>query len=142
MRLQTYQSLKVFQGLCGNQNLGAVVFAVTRFGKLTPEVAASRKAVLSDMYWKDFKKQGVIVFDLRPSHESACQLVDIVLNRVQKERVLLIQKELVDFAKKLPATEAAKELRFSLNLVITSDVTARLGWLTARLRHLADQKWL
>ena len=27
--------------------------------------------------------------------------------------------------------------------VIThSDVTARLGWLTARLRHLADQKWL
>ena len=23
-----------------------------------------------------------------------------------------------------------------------SDVTARLGWLTARLRHLADQKWL
>ena len=29
-----------------------------------------------------------------------------------------------------------------LRLVSISDVTARLGWLTARLRHLADQKWL
>ena len=25
---------------------------------------------------------------------------------------------------------------------IGSDVTAQLGWLMARLRHLADQKWL
>ena len=25
---------------------------------------------------------------------------------------------------------------------LSSDVTAWLGWLTAQLRHLADQKWL
>ena len=29
-----------------------------------------------------------------------------------------------------------------LRLRQASDVTARLGWLTAQLRHLADQKWL
>ena len=28
------------------------------------------------------------------------------------------------------------------NQVDTSDVMAQLGWLTAQLRHLADQKWL
>ena len=27
-------------------------------------------------------------------------------------------------------------------LILISDVTAWLGWLTAQLRHLADQKWL
>ena len=29
-----------------------------------------------------------------------------------------------------------------LPIIGNSDVTARLGWLTVRLRHLADQKWL
>ena len=40
--------------------------------------------VLSDVYWKDFKKQGAIV-KLLPSHESARRLVNIVLDRAQRE---------------------------------------------------------
>ena len=60
-------------------------------------------------------KQGAIIFKLLPSHESALQLVQTVLDRVQGEqRVLRIQKELVDLAKTLPGTAAGKELKYTL----------------------------
>ena len=105
MRGSTLQNLKVFQKLCGKKNLEAVVFGTTKSGKLTPEAFAKREKQLSDVYWKDFMKQGAIVFKLLPSHESACQLVKTVLNKVHgEERVLLIQEELVELAKMLPGT--------------------------------------
>ena len=115
MRGTTLQNLKVFKRLCGKKNLGAVVFGITKSGKLTPEAFARRKGQLSDVYWKDFKKEGAIDFKLLHSHESAGQLVKTVLDRVHgEERVLLIQKELVQLAKLLPATEAGRELKYTL----------------------------
>jgi hypothetical protein len=119
MRGTTLQNLKVFQRLCGKKNLGAVVFGTTKSGKLTPETFAKREKQLSDVYWKDFKKQGAIVFKLLPSRESARQLVQTVLGRVQAdERVLRIQEELVELAKTLPATEAGKELKYTLEEIL------------------------
>ena len=128
MRGSTLQNLKVFQKLCGKNNLGAVVFGTTKSGKLTPAVFARREKQLSDDYWKDFKRKGAIVFKLLPSHESARQLVATVLDRVQEEeRVLLIQNELVDFAKTLPATEAGKELKYTLEEIMEHQKKALAG---------------
>ena len=128
MRGPTLQNLKVFQWLCGKKNLGAVVFGTTKSGKLTPEAFARREKQLSDVYWKDFKKRGAIVFKLLPSHESADQLVKTVLDRVHGEEcVLLIQKELVDLAKALPATEAGKELKFTLEEIMEHQKKALAG---------------
>ena len=42
MRRTTLQNLKVFQKLCGKNNLGAVVFGTTS-GNLTPEAFARRE---------------------------------------------------------------------------------------------------
>jgi len=128
MRGTTLQNLKVFQGLCGKKNLGAVVFGTTKSGKLTPEAFARREKQLSDVYWKDFKRQGAIVFKLLPSHQSADQLVKTVLDRVHgEERVLLIQKELVDLARILPATEAGKELKYTLDDIMEHQKKALAG---------------
>lgn len=128
MRGTTLQNLKVFQKLCGKKNLGAVVFGTTKSGKLTPEAFARREKQLSDVYWKDFKKQGATVFKLYPSHESARQLVQTVLDRVQEEqRVLRIQEELVEFAKTLPATEAGKELKYTLEEIMEHQKRALAG---------------
>ena len=77
--------LEEFQRLSGNKSLEAVVFGTLNSGKLTPEAFARREKQWSDVYWKDFKKQGAIAFKLLPSHESARQLVNIVLDRVQRE---------------------------------------------------------
>ena len=118
MRGTTLQNLKVFQKLCGKENLEAVVFGTTKSGKITPEAVAKREKELSEEYWKDFKNQGAIVFKLLPSHESADDLIKTVLDRVQGERVLLIQKELVDLAKMLPATEAGMELKSTLQEIL------------------------
>ena len=85
MRGTTLQNLKVFQRLCGKENLEAVVFGTTKTGKVPPAALARREKQLSDVCWKDFKKQGAIVFKLLPSHESARQLVNIILDRVQRE---------------------------------------------------------
>ena len=72
------QGLEEVRKLCRKKNLGAVVFGTTKSGKVTPEVFAKREKELSDEYWKDFRKQGAIVFKLLPSHESARQLVETV----------------------------------------------------------------
>ena len=128
MRGTTLQNLKVFQRLCGKKNLEAVVFGTTKSGKLTPEAFAKREKQLSDVYWKDFMKQGAIVFKLLPSHESACQLVKTVLNRVHgEERILLIQEELVELAKMLPGTEAGKELKYTLEEIMAHQKRALAG---------------
>ena len=128
MRGTTLQNLKVFQRLCGKKNLGAVVFGATRSGKLTPETYAKREKQLFDVYWRDFKKQGATVFKLLPSHESARLLVQKVLDGVQgDERVLLIQNELVDLAKMLPATEAGKELKYTLEEIMEHQKRALAG---------------
>ena len=128
MRGTTLQNLKVFQSLCGKENLEAVVFGTTKSGKLTPEAYARREKQLSDVYWKDFKNRGARVFKLLPSHESALQLVEAVLGKAQLEqRVLLIQKELVDLAKMLPATEAGKELKYTLEEIMEHQKRALAG---------------
>ncbi|EDR05776.1 uncharacterized protein LACBIDRAFT_302491 [Laccaria bicolor S238N-H82] len=128
MRGSTLQNLKVFEKLCGKKNLGAVVFGTTKAGKLTPEAYRRREKQMSDVYWKDFKRKGAIVFNLRPSHESAKQLVQTVLDRVQEdERVLLIQTELVDLAKILPETKAGKELKCTLEEIMEHQKKALAG---------------
>ena len=59
MWITTYQNIKVFQKLCGNNNLGAVVFTTTKSQKVTPKLFATRKMLLSNMYLKDFRQGGV-----------------------------------------------------------------------------------
>ena len=128
IRGTTLQNLKVFQKLCGKNNLEAVVFGTTKSGKLTRETITRREQQLSDVFWKDFKKQGAIVFKLLPSQESAGQLVQTVLDRVQGEqRVLRIQKELVDLAKALAATKAGKELKSTLEEIVEHQKRALTG---------------
>ena len=69
-----------------------------------------------------------MVFKLLPSHESACQLVEMVLYRVQwEERALLIQDELAELAKKLPATKAGKELKYTLEEIMEHQKRALAG---------------
>ncbi|EDR05917.1 uncharacterized protein LACBIDRAFT_302598 [Laccaria bicolor S238N-H82] len=71
MRGTTFKNLRVFQGLCGEKKIRAVVFGTTKSGKLTPEAFARREKHLSDTYWKNFTEKGAIVFKLLPSHDSA-----------------------------------------------------------------------
>ena len=85
MRGATLQNLEVYQRLSGKENLEAVIFGITKSSKVPPAVLARREKEFSDMYWKDFEKQGAIVFKLLPSQESARQLVNMVLDRVQRE---------------------------------------------------------
>ena len=128
MRGTTLQNLKVFQKLCGKKNLEAVVFGITKSGRLTPEAFTRRAKQLSDVYWKDFMNQGAIVIKLLASRESAHQLVNTILDRVRgEERVLLIQKELVDLAKMLPATDAGKELKYTLEEIMEHQKRALAG---------------
>ena len=91
MRGPTLQNLEVFQRLCGKKNFEAVVLGTTKSGKVPPAALARREKQLSDVYWKDLKKQGAIVFKLLPSHESARQLVNIVLDRVQREAAVRLE---------------------------------------------------
>ena len=128
MRGTTVQNIKLFQKLSGKKNLQAVVFGTTKSGKLTPDAFARREKQLSDVYWKDFKKQGAIVFKLLPSHESAGQLVNTVLDRLkEEERVLRVQEELAELAKTIPATEGGKKLKYTLEEIMEHQKRALVG---------------
>ena len=101
---------------------------MTKTGKLTPEAFTRREEQWSNVYLKDFKKQGAIVFKLLYSPESADQLVKIVLGRVQEdERVLRIQEELVELARSLPATDAGRELKYTLGEIMEHQKKALAG---------------
>ena len=126
MQRMTVQTSRGFQMLCGKKNLKAVVFA--KSGKLTPEAIARHEKQSSNVYLNNFKKQEAIFFKLLPSHESVDQLVKTVLDRVYaEERVLLIQKELVDLAKMLPTTEVGKILQYTLEEIMEHQNRALAG---------------
>ena len=102
------QNLRMFRKLCGDENLGNVILATTKWG-ITPkdDALVRERDLCSDQgFWSLMIKSGSLVRRFENTEASARYLVEEILHSGQKYFVPKIQYEVVEEKKNLSETDA------------------------------------
>ena len=110
----------MFRSLCGEDILDNVVLGTTKWELNMPDSALHHDQLVAE-YWRPFLDKGAKAIRIQGT-VSARKVIDAIISpgaqKVAKEIVLQIQREMVDKKKIIPETEAGKELRFTLQQVL------------------------
>jgi hypothetical protein len=128
----TRRNLDMFHQLCGEGALTKVVLGTTNWGEVTLAVGQERERQLCNNFWKKMIDLGSEVCRFENQQQSAQAMLDIILHKIEKwkpgggiadvnDAALQIQKELVDLQRSLPETKAGKELRHSLQQLLSME---------------------
>ncbi|KAH9483483.1 hypothetical protein JR316_0002951 [Psilocybe cubensis] len=146
------KNLELFRRLCGREAFSQVVIVMTKGEKLHPQIASKYEYELRSEHWRDLIDAGATVLGFKRNYRSARSIIDHVLRGLTRKFILQLQKELVIQKKLLPATEAGKHLKTTLQQVLALqstvlDMTCAMatteeenaGELEERLRELRDE---
>ncbi|KAH7925408.1 hypothetical protein BV22DRAFT_1065062 [Leucogyrophana mollusca] len=106
------KNFEMFGKLCGEDALGNVILATTKWSDVLYETGRSRERQLSGTFWRDMIDHGSRMAQFRGDHASAWTIVNLIIKK--DPLILQIQKELVDLGKLIPETEAGNSLRARL----------------------------
>ena len=106
------RNLDIFSKLVGDEALSEVVLVTSKWDAMVDSsVAEDREKALRERFWKPLIDKGSRVCRLDPRRLVALHVLDVLLPRVEaQEKVLQIQRELVDDMKTLDQTEAGRQL--------------------------------
>lgn len=109
------KNLRMFKALCGEEGLGSVVLATTRWSSVTAEEGAARERQLCEnpQMWKSMIEKGSKVFRHDRDEESAVEIVQYLIKR-KRTVTLDIQVDLVDKGLTLDRTTAGQEVTAEL----------------------------
>ena len=122
MKGTTRRNLDMFYQLCGDKALERVVLGTTNWGEIDVEIGPKREEQLAENFWNNSQtssRSKLLRFD--KTEESAVTFVDAILDQLisaEKDNVLRIQKELVELERRIPETDAGKELRYTLQQLL------------------------
>ncbi|KAH6905909.1 hypothetical protein BKA70DRAFT_1430326 [Coprinopsis sp. MPI-PUGE-AT-0042] len=149
MYRSTRLNLSMFTKLCGENSYKKVVMATSQwpaFPEEAPVNLTDREGELKQSYWGDLVSGGAAVRQIAaPGDESLIveHLIRVFLEFEKKEETmhpLLIQKEIVDLERSIPATEAGQELRYTLQELVNLQRAEQANALDeAGKRELAHQ---
>jgi len=107
------KNLRMFKALCGDDGLGSVVLATTRWSSVSAEEGATRERQLCEnpKMWKVMIEKGSRVFRVKQGEEEASgeEIIQYLIKR-KRPVTLDIQKDLVDKGMTLDRTAAGKEV--------------------------------
>lgn len=129
----TRRNLDVFNKLCGDEAFKNVVLVTMKWGDMASGCEMERELELAGEHWKNMLDKGATMARYMGTHDSAWDIIDLVLQQDQVE-VLLIQQELVDLQKILPETEAGLALRYTLQELLKAQKE-----MAKQLRTLAQE---
>jgi hypothetical protein len=148
----TRMNLKMFTKLCGEDSFTKVVLATSRWDTLpSSAVGEQRLRELASDFWKPLLDNGVSVMPIRnkPEDQAAIvyHLIEVhITSEHQKRRQresLQIQEEIVDLQKSIPATEAGKELKYTLKELLRLQKESEANSLDEmRMQQLQEKKAL
>jgi len=107
------KNFMMFNRLSGDRAARVVVLATTKWDDVPEDVGKRREDQLTQTHWKKMIGQGSQIRRFMHSHDSAWHIIDDILHTGAID-ALLIQDELVNLQKNIPATEAGTSLRNSL----------------------------
>lgn len=107
------KNLRMFKALCGDDGLGSVVLATTRWSSVSVEEGTNRERQLCEnpKMWKVMIEKGSQVFRVEQDREEAAgeEIIQYLINR-RRPVTLDIQRDLVDKGMTLDRTAAGQEV--------------------------------
>jgi hypothetical protein len=146
----TRTNLNMFSKLCGGKSFGKVVLATSQWDNLPRDgerIGEQRQLELGQSFWKPLLEAGAQIMPIRhkPQDQAAIvdHLIDVLIKSERKEKeydAMQIQKEIVDLEKSIPATEAGKELRYTLAELLRLQKAAEGNPLDEKSRQELEEK--
>jgi hypothetical protein len=106
----TRKNLQMFQKLCGTDAMKSVVLGTTKWGQVDGRLEAKREGQFRERFWKEMTAQGSEMLRFQNTYDSGWKMLHHLLNTKFQNNFLHIQKEVVDYQKLIPDTEAGRHL--------------------------------
>ncbi|PPQ72512.1 hypothetical protein CVT26_004027 [Gymnopilus dilepis] len=145
--LGTYRkNLDMFSKLCGKDAWDSVLLVTNKWGEVKEDVGGKREVQLRDKFWGEMLKHGAQMSRFFNDSSSAWTIVQELLMRSMKSnfesRLLRIQAELVEMEKIIPATDAGKQLRYTIEEVLKMMQSSEQGGVQEEERQKLLEKLL
>jgi len=122
------KNLRLFERLCGD-DFNSIVLTTTMWDDVDEETGAGREKELASVYWKSMIERGSSVKRFLNNRSSAFEILRPIINEVNKNSALLLQKEMMDLRLQLRQTTAGRSLFVELE-----DLVARHQRALSRIR--------
>ncbi|KAF8805168.1 hypothetical protein BYT27DRAFT_7192832 [Phlegmacium glaucopus] len=104
------KNLRMFEELCGKNSFQNVILATTMWDDIDNATGAAREEELKSKYWRAMLDRNSTTGRFLRTRESAFALIDPLIDAANTRSSVLLQQEMVDMRKKLPATSAGQKL--------------------------------
>ena len=133
------KSLEAFEKLCGEDAVAQVVLVTTMWDELEDDIGVERLEELKSTCWKGMVSRGSEIFKYLNTPQSAEELLERIAGKSSERRHVLLQKEISEWKKELPETEAGQALHSRLEQLAEQRLRA-LKRLRAEQSKFADAR--
>ena len=104
------KNLRMFEELCGKNAFHNVILTTTMWDDVEEEVGEEREKELITNYWRAMLERDSTTSRFLRTRESAFDIIEPLIEAANKRSSVLLQDELVNMRRSLPATAAGREL--------------------------------
>ena len=113
------KNLRMFEQLCGKNAFHNVILTTTMWDEVDERTGEERERELKTNYWRTMLERRSTTSRFLRTRESAFNLIDPLIEAANKKISVLLQDELVDMRKSLPATAAGQELFSAMGQLVS-----------------------
>ena len=113
------KNLRMFEELCGKNAFQSVILTTTMWDEVDKEVGEERERELKTKYWQSMLERNSTTSRFLRTRESAFDLIEPLIEAANVRSSVLLQDELVDLRKTLPATAAGQELFSAMGQLVS-----------------------
>ena len=124
------KNLRMFEELCGKNAFHNVILTTTMWDEVDEETGEERERELKIQYWRKMLELGSTTRRFLRTRESAFDVIEPLIEAANCRRSVLLQDELVNMRRSLPATSAGRELFSEMGQLVSQRKD-----LLRRIRH-------
>ena len=113
------KNLRMFEQLCGKNAFHNVILTTTMWDEVEEKTGEDRERELKTHYWRTMLERNSTTSRFLRTRESAFNLIDPLIEAANRKFSVLLQGELVDMRKSLPATAAGQELFSAMGKLVS-----------------------
>ena len=113
------KNLRMFEELCGKNAFKNIILTTTMWDEVDKEMGEDREAQLKKEYWRTMLERNSTTSRFLRTRESAFELIEPLIDAANIRSSVLLQNELVDMRKSLPATSAGLELFSAMGQLVS-----------------------
>ena len=115
------KNLRMFEKLCGKNAFHNIIFTTTMWDEVDEETGGERERELKAKYWRSIleRHDSSTTSRFLRTRESAFDVIESLIDTANRRSSVLLQDELVDMRKSLPATAPAQKLLSAMGQLVS-----------------------